>query len=174
MQWFYAKNNQQLGPVSDEALRHMLAAGQLSAGDLVWHEGMSSWEPASQVPGFIAPSGAPAAPPPPMAASPGAQPQPYPGYNQPTPVSYANYSPTGQSQQSMAIAGFILALFPGLSILGLIFSAIALNGMKKGGNREGHGFAMAGLIISICWISLGCLYFLAIFTCVGAALSGAH
>jgi uncharacterized RDD family membrane protein YckC len=50
MDWFYAKNNQQLGPVSFEILTGMLQRGELQAGDLVWHDGMPSWIPASTAP----------------------------------------------------------------------------------------------------------------------------
>jgi uncharacterized RDD family membrane protein YckC len=50
MDWFYAKNNQQLGPVSFEALAAMLQRGEVQAGDLVWHDGMPSWIPASTAP----------------------------------------------------------------------------------------------------------------------------
>jgi hypothetical protein len=80
------------------------------------------------------------------------------GYNPSyqTPYQYQNRYGGGQSHFGMAIAGFILSLvFP---LLGLIFSAIALSGMKKSHNKEGYGFALAGLIISIVSFGLACLY----------------
>jgi len=48
--WYYAQNNQQLGPVTLEALRGMVASGQVGAADLVWTQGMSQWLPARSVP----------------------------------------------------------------------------------------------------------------------------
>jgi hypothetical protein len=58
----------------------------------------------------------------------------------------------------LGIAGFILSLLPlyGIgSILGLIFSAIALRKIKKNPEKyKGRGLAMAGFIISIVVISL--------------------
>ena len=48
--WYYAQNNQQLGPVTLEALRAMVASGQVGAADLVWTQGMSQWQPARSVP----------------------------------------------------------------------------------------------------------------------------
>src|SRR5688572_5976879 len=48
--WYYAQNNQQLGPVSLEALRGMVASGQVGAADLVWTQGMAQWQPARSVP----------------------------------------------------------------------------------------------------------------------------
>jgi uncharacterized RDD family membrane protein YckC len=49
MDWFYAKNNQQNGPVSHEVLVSMLQQGQVGPGDLVWRDGMGSWQPAGTV-----------------------------------------------------------------------------------------------------------------------------
>src|SRR5262245_34207648 len=46
-EWYYARNNQQRGPVSAADLRAMAASGDLRPGDLVWQEGMTQWQPAS-------------------------------------------------------------------------------------------------------------------------------
>lgn len=48
--WYYALNDQQLGPVTLAALRSMVANGQVGAGDLVWTQGMAQWTPARSVP----------------------------------------------------------------------------------------------------------------------------
>jgi uncharacterized RDD family membrane protein YckC len=48
--WYYAQDNQQLGPVTLEALRGMVASGQVGAADLVWTQGMAQWQPARSVP----------------------------------------------------------------------------------------------------------------------------
>ena len=48
--WYYARDNQQLGPVTLDALRGMVAGGQVGAADLVWTQGMSQWMPARSVP----------------------------------------------------------------------------------------------------------------------------
>lgn len=48
--WYYAQNNQQLGPVPLESLRAMASAGQLQPADLVWTNGMAQWIPARSVP----------------------------------------------------------------------------------------------------------------------------
>ncbi|UCD20634.1 MAG: DUF4190 domain-containing protein [archaeon] len=55
-------------------------------------------------------------------------------------------APKSQGTNTMAILGLIFAFV--FSILGLIFSIIALNQIKKSGEK-GHGLAIAGLIISI-------------------------
>jgi hypothetical protein len=135
-QWHYSQGGNQFGPVPLQSLRGMVASGQLHGGDLVWTEGMPQWIPIAQV----------------SALTPGTPAPTYGGT--PTPTGYPSpaavpmyYSQSGQSQQGMAIAGFVLSLvFP---LLGLIFSIIALNAMKRTQNFEGRGFAKAGLIISI-------------------------
>ncbi|MGD0769583.1 MAG: RDD family protein [Tepidisphaeraceae bacterium] len=55
MDWFYAQNGRQAGPVTLEALISMLQAGHLLPGDLVWREGMADWQPAATMP-ELAPS----------------------------------------------------------------------------------------------------------------------
>jgi hypothetical protein len=48
----------------------------------------------------------------------------------------------------------------------LIFSLIALNGMKTSPNQDGKGLAIAGAVISIVFLSLTCLYFVGIASCL--------
>jgi uncharacterized RDD family membrane protein YckC len=50
MEWFYARNGQQFGPVNFETLLALLQQAQLQPTDLVWREGMPQWLPASSVP----------------------------------------------------------------------------------------------------------------------------
>jgi len=49
MTWFYSKNGQQLGPISDQELVNLSKNGGLSATDLVWKEGMPDWKPWREV-----------------------------------------------------------------------------------------------------------------------------
>jgi hypothetical protein len=48
-EWYYAKNGQQMGPVSTEVLTRMATSGQVQPTDLVWREGMPNWAPARTV-----------------------------------------------------------------------------------------------------------------------------
>jgi hypothetical protein len=51
--YHYSLNGQQMGPVSEEQLREMLAAGTITAATLIWKEGMADWQPvASVLPGI--------------------------------------------------------------------------------------------------------------------------
>ena len=49
MQWYYAKNGTQLGPVEQSELLARIAAGEVSASDLVWREGLPDWVPLGQL-----------------------------------------------------------------------------------------------------------------------------
>jgi hypothetical protein len=105
-----------------------------------------------------------AAPPAPGQAPAGYPPPGYPpGY--PPPQGY--YPPPGgyypppygapmpTSTSGMAIAGFILSFLYCLSILGLIFSILGYNEVKNSnGTKTGGGLALAGIIISCCWLVL--------------------
>jgi hypothetical protein len=162
-QWYYSQGGQQLGPVSEVQLLQWRTAGRFGPNDLVWSEGMTDWVPAGQVPQLQAHAPVAQAPTP-VQGQWGAQASPNPqfgaspqvGYAQP---AYGGYlSPQGgQSQQSLAIVGFVFSLL--VPIVGLIISIVALNAMKTHGNYEGKGFATAGLIISLIFIVLGCVGF---------------
>src|SRR5688500_18745707 len=91
-EWYYARGNQQQGPVALEAIQDMLRTGQLQANELVWKQGMANWLAASQVPELSAGQqfGAPPQPashyaPPPQQYPPGqyGQPGPQGPYGQP-------------------------------------------------------------------------------------------
>ncbi len=64
-EWFYAKNKQKVGPVTEEQLKELVRSGELSRNDMVWKEGMAKWTEAGQVEGlFPAPANLTAGPPP--------------------------------------------------------------------------------------------------------------
>ncbi|KAB2849019.1 MAG: DUF4339 domain-containing protein [Hyphomicrobiaceae bacterium] len=43
--WFFYRNGQQQGPVTDEVFRQLVQSGQVGPSDLVWREGMQEWLP---------------------------------------------------------------------------------------------------------------------------------
>jgi uncharacterized membrane protein YjgN (DUF898 family) len=45
MQWFYASNGQQKGPVSDEEFEKLVREGVIRSDTLVWRAGMPAWVP---------------------------------------------------------------------------------------------------------------------------------
>jgi len=46
------QGGQRIGPINLEAVRQMAASGRISAGDLVWTEGMANWQRADTQPWF--------------------------------------------------------------------------------------------------------------------------
>ena len=74
-----------------------------------------------------------------------------------------------QRTSGMAIAGFVCAFF--CSILGLIFSIMGHNEVKRSnGQVGGGGLAIAGIVISIVGIVFTVLYFIL----VAAMVSSSH
>ena len=71
-EWFYAKNKQKVGPVTEDQLKELVRSGELTPTDMVWKQGMAKWQPAGAVDGLLPnPALAPPEPPPlPDAATP--------------------------------------------------------------------------------------------------------
>jgi hypothetical protein len=128
--WHFNRGGQTAGPVPLSALREMIASGQLAQTDSVWNQGWADWRLVSSVREL--------SPGPTHIPSPFSKPgQASANVSRPTYVGYAagGYGgpPIGQSYNGYAIAGFVLSLT--FAPLGLIFSWIALNGMKSSGNE---------------------------------------
>jgi uncharacterized membrane protein len=59
MQWYYATNGQQQGPVEQDELFSLARDGKLKGNDLVWNSAMGNqWVRASTISGLFAPAGA--------------------------------------------------------------------------------------------------------------------
>ena len=83
MEWYYLKDDRQLGPVPQASIRAWLESGFLKPDDLVWRSGMESWAPVSEQPEFGGPG--PAQPGFPLPGSFGAA-------TAPPPAGYAAYA----------------------------------------------------------------------------------
>ncbi|MEN6450758.1 MAG: DUF4339 domain-containing protein [Thermoguttaceae bacterium] len=53
VEWYYARDNKQMGPVSAAELKRLATAGELRPEDLVWREGMTEWSLARNVRGLF-------------------------------------------------------------------------------------------------------------------------
>jgi len=94
-----------------------------------------------------------------------------PAYGAGAPIAPGPYAVQQHRTSGMAIAGFVLALLS-CSILGLIFSIIGYNECKRSnGQVEGQGLALAGIIISICWLAIGIIWVIIV---AAAASSARH
>lgn len=49
MEWYYAIEKQQMGPVSAEQLADLVRQGVISGSTMVWHRGLASWTPYEKV-----------------------------------------------------------------------------------------------------------------------------
>lgn len=57
MNWFYALNGKQAGPVTEEELKALYGNGTISANTLIWRQGMANWTPLSvALPEWVAPA----------------------------------------------------------------------------------------------------------------------
>jgi uncharacterized RDD family membrane protein YckC len=71
MNWYYAENGQQTGPVSEEQIHQLFQSGKINRDTLVWREGLADWVSYHQV---MTPPGNPGTPQPPSApANPAAE-----------------------------------------------------------------------------------------------------
>jgi uncharacterized RDD family membrane protein YckC len=62
MNWYYALNGQQQGPVTEQDLAQLASTGSVQPTTLVWREGMGDWQPLSvALPGALRAGAAPAA-----------------------------------------------------------------------------------------------------------------
>lgn len=58
IEWYYARGDDQVGPVPSAELRQLAAAGGLQPDDLVWREGMEQWVAARNLKGLFEPAAA--------------------------------------------------------------------------------------------------------------------
>lgn len=108
------------------------------------------------VPDAAAPA-APSAPPPPPAPAytPPPAPAQAPAYAQQP--AYGQPYPAPAKWNVLAIVSFILSIV-GISLVGIILGHISLSQIKKTG-EQGHGFAIAGLILGYLGILAGIILF---------------
>jgi len=137
MQIYVQHGGQQLGPFTEAELKAQLESGAISAQDHVWWQGQANWIPLSQ--SQFAPGGAAM---PSIPAMPGA----------PSPLPSMPGSPGTPPKSNLALWALVcgcLSLVCSLfaSIPAIILGHISLSRIKKNPGMEGHGMALAGLIL---------------------------
>jgi len=162
VEWYFARNGQQHGPITYAQLVQQARGGMLSPGDLIWKEGMSEWQPAARVGGLFDPAGPASKSPPPLPRA-DARPVPMPaplGYA--TPQSRPQHDigqdagirmliPVGRSGWAIA-SGYLglIALFPlvGLpfAIGAIVTGILAIREIRRDPTKHGMGRAIFGLI----------------------------
>lgn len=158
--WYYAKNNEQFGPVEEAAVRHLVEQGVVTAETLVWKPGMPNWAPAGSV-GLTAAAAAaqnsPPSPPPPPAP-------PMP----PPPPSAAGATASSETR-TLALLAHVLGLLT--SFLGpLILLAASQNEEVKAHARRALNWQLSLIIYTIVsivlvFVLIGILLIVALMIC---------
>lgn len=135
MQWYYANNGTQNGPVTQEELAALLANGSLGWNTLIWCDGMPDWLPASSVPQFqmSVVAGAPPLPQQPFA------PNPYS-----PPLAPANFAGGGELVPNYLWQSILVTFFCCLpfGIVAIVYAA-KVDGLLQAGDRAGAQQASA-------------------------------
>ena len=127
MEIFIESQGHQAGPFTPQQIQAGLASGHYQTTTLVWHEGLSGWQPISSVPEIFADT-------PPL-------PAPMP----PNLILPAPNSPLAIASLVLALSSLICGL---TAIPAIICGHLARRRIKDSGNRiGGSGLALAGLII---------------------------
>ncbi len=146
MDWYYAKNGAQSGPVSTEELRAKMAAGEIRGSEMVWREGMSEWKPASTVAelsqqAIHGGAAVPSSPPSVFQAAPAAY--PYPVAKRTSGLAIASLV-----CGVIGLLGFFLCFLPCIVSIGAVICGhLALRDIKRSPESfEGRGLAIGGLV----------------------------
>jgi hypothetical protein len=142
MQIHVARDGKELGVYSLEEVNRQLAAGTLHLTDQAWYEGAAGWAALSTIPGVSA-TPASAAPTPPVS----------PATLVATPAVIAPQRKTEQLAvlslifSILGLCGFCCGFFLVAAIAGIVCGHLALSRIKANPELDGHGLAMAGLVI---------------------------
>jgi hypothetical protein len=152
MQIHVARDGKQLGIFSLEEINRQLAAGTLSPSDQAWYEGAAGWAALSTVPGVTAvvPGSAQISPAPlaaPMAPAPQRK-------TEPLAIMSLVFGGIG-------LCGFCCGLFLAAAVAGVVCGHLALSKIKANPELEGHGLAVAGMVIG--YVAIGILLIKVLF-----------
>jgi hypothetical protein len=157
-----ARNGQPMGPFSLEEVNRQLAAGTLSLSDQAWYEGAAGWAPLSTVPGVSSSASASSASPSPPPTTPPTPSVPVvvpPATGVPVTTAPTPSAPTEQLAvwslvlSLLAVCGFCCTPVGITAIGGVVCGHLALSRIKANPELQGHGLAVAGLIIGYCAIA---------------------
>lgn len=158
MNWYYAKNGHQNGPLPTEDIIDRIAMGEIAPTDLAWCEGMGDWLPVGQIPQLKVEvpvkEATPAAPAAPTGASPYQAPAAAPAA-----AAAPSYVAPGQAPaQGLAIGSLVCGILGlvgccfwpisgPLAIVAIVLGFVTLSKAKANPSAVGgKGMAKAGLI----------------------------
>lgn len=156
MQIHIARDGKPIGPFSLEEVNRQLSAGTLTLSDQAWYEGAAGWAPLSTVPGVstsASSSSTPATPPLPEATTPSVPAVTPPPAGGPVTAIPPPAAPNEQLAvwslvlSLLAVCGFCCTPVGITAIGGVVCGHLALSRIKANPQLQGHGLAVAGLII---------------------------
>jgi uncharacterized membrane protein YphA (DoxX/SURF4 family) len=181
MNWYYATNGHQKGPLPTEDLKSRIAMGEVSPTDLAWREGMADWMPVGSIPELkveAAPARVDMLPSPGASQDPESAPTPQPYTPPASPAAPApGYSPMPgqQPSQGLAIASMICGIlslvgcciWPVAGVLALVAIVLGHISVSRANSEPqrfgGKGMAKGGLVT-------GYLGLLAVVTILGVSM----
>lgn len=154
MNWFYAKNGSQQGPLSTDEIKSRIAMGEIGPDDLAWCEGMADWMPVGQISQLKVEAPVREDLPPPVGAAPSPYSAPSAPAGAPAPVV-----PGQAPSQGLAIGAMVCGIlaFIGcctgwlggiLALAAIVLGHIAIS--RAGRNpaaNGGKGMARSGLVL---------------------------
>jgi hypothetical protein len=140
MQIHVARDGKELGVYSLEEVNRQLAAGTLRLTDQAWYEGAAGWAALSTVPGVSAAAPTPVSPVPVTATA--AAPVVVVPIRKTEPLATLSLI-----FSILGLCGFCCGFFLMAAIAGIVCGHIALSRIKANPELEGHGLAIAGLVI---------------------------
>jgi hypothetical protein len=158
MNWFYAKNGSQQGPLSTDEIKSRIAMGEIGPDDLAWCEGMADWLPIGQIPQLKIEAPVKEEVPPPPVASAGPSPYQSPSTSAASPMP-APVVPGQAPSQGLAIGAMVCGIlaFIGccawylagpLALVAVVLGHIAISKIKSNPSANGgKGMARTGLIL---------------------------
>lgn len=174
MNWYYAKNGSQQGPVPTEDMKDRISMGEIAPTDLAWCEGMADWMPVSEIaelkiqaaskdaayaPEGVAPSATPSPYQPQSTPAPGAAPAPVPVTSAAPVPAQPQQTMTGQPpSQGMAIGSMICGILGlviccfwpvagPLALVAIILGHITMSKIRANpAATGGKGMARVGLV----------------------------
>lgn len=164
MQIHIARDGKPVGPFSLEEVNRQLAAGTVSLSDQAWYEGAAGWAPLSTVPGVSSPSAA-TSPQPAGSTTPAVTAPAAGGPVTAVPAASAPTEPLAIWSlvlSLLAVCGFCCTPVVLTGVGGIVCGHLALSKIKTTPGLQGHGLAVAGLIIGY-FVVIGLLLWVLLF-----------
>ncbi len=115
--WYYARGEEQVGPVDESQLKQLVDDGSLYPDDLVWRDGMADWVEAREIPELYGSETAYYPQEPPVQSAPGSQPQQSPAEG--AVPSHPTYAGFWQRVLAFIIDALIITAASGIVGLGV-------------------------------------------------------